>query len=91
MGDFSDEWLWSPLTATTKPTPTVCEQCGSTEGVQYEDSRTAYPEAELTRFHVILGEFPESPNRDIAYCRECAKLHHEYWDACWAEYNSSRY
>lgn len=60
-----------------------CEQCGSSEGVEAESSRTQY------HFDGEIGS-PEDPNRDIRYCRACAKEHHEYWDSMWSDYYSGR-
>lgn len=60
-----------------------CERCGSNEGVEIESARTQYHTE-----HNDDG--PEDPNRGIAYCRPCAKEHHEYWDSMWADYYSGR-
>lgn len=61
----------------------VCAECGSTKDVKMESSRTAY------HFTGIPGS-AEDPNKAIPFCRECAKIHHEYWDGMWAEYCNSR-
>jgi hypothetical protein len=67
-----------------KPPPIrlECCNCGATDGVETESSRTMY---------VYNGEpgDPDDPNRDRPYCRACAKQHHEYWNDLWAEYNHS--
>lgn len=61
-----------------------CEFCASTQGLKLESSRTAYP---------WEGQFdsPDDPNRNKLLCRHCAKEHHEYWDAMWKDYYSSRF
>lgn len=56
----------------------ICERCGATEGVAMESSRTA---------RVWDGK-GEDPNGDVAFCRPCAKEHHEEWDERWKEYYS---
>lgn len=61
----------------------VCENCGSVEGVELEAGRTQYA-------YAGEEETAEDPNRSAAYCRPCAALHHEHWDAMWEEYHASR-
>lgn len=56
-----------------------CERCGAEYGVALESSRTAYEATE--------GE--PDPNRPLALCRPCAKLHHEHWDEVWDHYQTS--
>jgi hypothetical protein len=68
----------------------VCSNCGATEGVQLEDSRTCYAPIVRTRWQRILEPDPPDPNAPIPYCRPCAKLHHEWWDEEWKIYNSLR-
>lgn len=60
-----------------------CEHCGTSEGVEREDARTAY------HYEGEAGCF-EDPNRSIMLCRDHAAMHHAYWDEMWAEYNSGR-
>jgi sucrose-6-phosphate hydrolase SacC (GH32 family) len=60
-----------------------CEACGTTEGVEREDARTAY------HFEGEVGSF-EDPNRGVMLCRDHAAMHHAYWDEMWAEYHSGR-
>jgi hypothetical protein len=60
-----------------------CENCGSTEGVELEDSRTCYT-------HGTSDDGPNDPNRRVGLCRPCAKEHHEHWDSMWADYYGSR-
>ena len=66
----------------------VCEQCGRTEGVEAEDSRTNYPEPILDIWDRLLldGADPPSPNDPLFLCRDCAKEHHEYFDEVYKEY-----
>jgi len=52
-----------------------------TAGVEMESSRTMYP-------WDGPEDDPDNPNRPIALCRECAKDHHQHWDAMWAEYRA---
>lgn len=55
------------------PAQLACLRCGNTNGVELEDSRTAYP---------------DDPNSPIPLCRPCAEFHHGYWDGMWADYYS---
>jgi hypothetical protein len=64
------------LSAEPEPEEGACRRCGAKEGVMPEPSRTMYPRAE--------GE--SDPNASILLCRQCAQLHHAYWDECWSEY-----
>lgn len=57
-----------------------CANCGNTEGVAWESSRTMYPRKP--------GE--PDPNAPVSLCRDCAAEHHEYWDERWEEYNRGR-
>jgi hypothetical protein len=50
---------------------THCEHCAATVGLELEVSRTAYEEAER--------------NRPLLLCRECAAVHHAYWDEMWED------
>jgi hypothetical protein len=68
-------WIW-------KVWP-VCEHCRSLSGLALEDSRTLY------HFEGKWDD-PKNPNRPRLLCRECAEMHHEYWDGMWADYNSGR-
>jgi len=52
--------------------------CGSTEDVRWESSRTQY--------YWDKSKTDIDPNRPIAFCKECAQNHHEYWGEMWAEY-----
>lgn len=65
-----------------------CEACGATEGVAYEDARTAYEVPEPTFWDKVRGEDPDLPNQPIPLCRPCAVEHHANWDAAWQEYRS---
>lgn len=68
-----------------------CERCGTTRGVELEDSRTAYPAETLSRWERLTLDNPLSPpdpNAPVPLCRECAKKHHEYWDEMWDMYGS---
>jgi hypothetical protein len=67
--------------------PTPCSHCGSTEGVELEDSRTSYSH-EPTAWDWIV-ETPD-PNAPVPLCRVCAVEHHAYWDEMWAEYYASQ-
>jgi hypothetical protein len=67
----------------------VCSRCGSTEGVELEDSRTCYQPKPKTYWDHLLGQEPEDPNKPVPLCRECAEMHHEFWDAQWSEYYNS--
>lgn len=72
-----------------------CARCGSQEGVQFEDSGTAYVTPPCGRYERLclddpLNGDPPDPNAPIPLCRPCAKDHHDYWDAMWEEYNLSR-
>lgn len=74
----------------------ACERCGATEGVQWEDSRTAYDTTPLdtpTRLERIADrdDPPPDPNRPVFLCRDCAAEHHEFWDSQWEEYYRSRW
>jgi hypothetical protein len=64
-----------PFGAPSFP-PTLCEHCGSVEGVEWEESRTQYE----------WDGKGENPNRCRALCYECAKEHHAHWDDMWKEY-----
>jgi hypothetical protein len=74
----------------------TCERCGSTEGVELEDSRTMYEPKVYSRYELLmllddpLVDEPEDPNRPWLLCRECAKEHHEYWDEMWDMYRSNQ-
>ena len=80
---LSSLFLWGlmrePKKKDKSPKP-KCDHCGSTEDVKLEDSRTQ-------RYWNGSGIDPNSP---IPYCRKCAEMHHDYWDAMWEEYNNSR-
>lgn len=69
---------------------TKCEDCGTSEGVEREGSRTMYPPPTLTFWDRILldGEEPEDPNREPYLCRSCAAEYHARWDEQWDSYNS---
>ena len=79
----------------------LCSHCGTSEGVQLEDSRTACAAPEITYFDFLLGEddgLTDSdairealdPNKPIPLCRVCLKQHTEFWDAMWEEYYASQ-
>lgn len=59
--------------------PAICAHCKATEGVEWESSRTAYPEDPAGM---------DDPNAPIPLCRACAKEHHEHWDEQWDNYRS---
>ena len=64
------------------PAPVVrlrCLICQHAEGVEMEDSRTAYH---------WEGD-GDDPNAAIPLCRACAEQHHEYWNDMWSEYRHS--
>lgn len=64
-----------------------CEHCGSTEGVELEDSRTCYASVERSRYERLCLEDPLDPpdlNDPVLLCRECAAMHHEFWDEMWS-------
>jgi hypothetical protein len=72
-----------------------CERCGTQEGVELEDSRTAYAYESPTAWDRIRAEdggltptpsVLEDPNKPVNLCRACAKEHHDYWDEMWREY-----
>ncbi len=95
MGDFADIFGEPERIERPKPVPGACEYCGATEGVQLEDSRTAYDTSRLdtaTRLERIADrdDPPEDPNRPVWLCRPCAEDHHSYWDEMWAMYYSDR-
>jgi hypothetical protein len=77
--------------------PPVCDHCGSPDGVEWEDSRTAYAKCTSAWGRILDFEIDADslevydPNASRPYCRECAEEHHSHWDAMWAEYNSLRY
>jgi hypothetical protein len=66
----------------------LCQACGATTGVAYENARTAYEVPEPTFWDRIRGETPDLPNQPIPLCRPCAKEHHEHWTQMWDEYRS---
>jgi hypothetical protein len=70
--------------------PPVCDRCGSAEGVQWEDGRSAY-HVDETVWHQLLvniDEEPPDPNRAMPYCRDCAEDWHRYWDEMWSYANT---
>lgn len=67
-----------------------CEYCGATEGVQLEDSRTAYDTTPFDRFDRINKLDEPDPNAPVLLCRDCAADHHAYWDEMWKDYYASR-
>jgi len=74
------------------PTKEACERCGSTEGVELEDSRTAYVEPDYSLWIAVMyDDKPPDPNAPSPLCRECAREHHAYWDEQWAEYYATIY
>ena len=58
-----------------------CLCCTRTEGVEMENSRTAY------HFEGELGSL-DDPNKPIPLCRPCAEEHHMHWDDMWAEWRA---
>ena len=60
-----------------------CEfpECPVTVGIFWESSRTMYNKGLDDDGNVIDDE---ESNRPIAYCREHAEMHHEYWDEMWS-------
>lgn len=66
-----------------------CEYCKTTEGVQWESSRTMYHYEPPTIWERLLGTW-KSPNADVALCRDCAFDHHCHWDEQWAEVAGNR-
>jgi hypothetical protein len=80
-----------------------CEMCESrgrttTEGVEFESSRTMYHVPETCTSHDDCKACPElgracqdakpDPNAPLALCRDCAAEHHEHWDGMWSDYYS---
>jgi hypothetical protein len=71
-----------------------CECCGSTEDVKLEDSRTCYARSppRLNQWQILLLDdpldppMPPDPNAPIPLCRDCAEMHHTYWDEMWSDY-----
>ncbi len=70
--------------------PAVCEypQCGATEGVAYEGSRTAYCAPRLNAWTRLLledeiADHSPDPNTGMWLCREHARDYQEYWDEMW--------
>jgi hypothetical protein len=53
-----------------------CGRCGSSAGVEYEPTRTAY--------YFEPGE--PDPNVGAWLCRPCADEYHEHWDDMWNEW-----
>ena len=75
----------------------LCEQCGRSEEVQLEDSRTCYVKPAPTWYERILSkdegltptsEVGEDPNQPIWLCRDCAAEHHRFYDDQWKEFYS---
>ena len=62
-----------------------CERCAP--DVRLESSRTAYAAPVLNYWgHLLQGDDPSpDPNAAIPLCPPCAKEHHAYWDAMWAD------
>lgn len=89
MDSDLDELLKSPEPNPVYP-PGTCQYCGESEGVQLEDSRTAYDTTPFNRFDRILKLDEPDPNAPIELCRDCAEEHHSYWDEMWAEVNRDR-
>lgn len=69
--------------------PGSCECCGATEGVKYEDSRTAYDTTPIDRYDLILKMDEPDPNAPVELCRDCAEDHKAYWDEMWSYVYSS--
>jgi hypothetical protein len=57
-----------------------CERCNNPDGCEPESADTSYH---------WDGE-GENPNRYQVLCRDCAQMHHEYWDEMWREYYASQ-
>lgn len=57
-----------------------CQACNNGDGCE--------PECARTRYH--WDGKGDNPNRYQVLCRECAELHHEYWDEMWREYYASQ-
>lgn len=64
----------------------ICMECGSSEDIRLEDSRTNYEPKPVTLWHHIREELPPDPNAPVALCRDCAADHHAYWDERWDEW-----
>lgn len=71
--------------------PPVCERCGSTVGVKFQNSRTAYDTSYEPWWKRLLTVDIDSdvleyinPNRDPVLCADCATEHHAYWDDMWS-------
>lgn len=66
-----------------------CEHCATIFGLAFEDSRTQYPYE--YKDDLFSGKIdPKDPNRSQLLCRQCAVLHHEYWDEMWRDYYSGK-
>lgn len=59
-----------------------CECCGRLCGLRLEEGRTLYP--------YKGNSVKDDPNRKQLLCRQCAVLHHEYWDDMWQDYYNGR-
>jgi hypothetical protein len=63
-----------------------CEMCPhafhrtTIHGLRCESSRTMYH----------WDGTGKDPNRSLLLCRQCAILHHDYWDEMWDQYNAGR-
>lgn len=72
-------------------TSMVCSRCGSAEKVMLEESRTMYDRSKNDFWDFVMdGVLDEDPNAPVPLCRDCAQMHHDWWDEQWAEYNSGR-
>lgn len=73
--------------STCKCEGQYCEAKG--HGVKLESSRTAYEPSPLPSWKRLLlddeglGEPPDL-NAPTWFCRECAEVHHEYWNDMWS-------
>ena len=87
------QYCWSLPSAD----PVPCAHCGRLDliEVNLEDARTSYAKPVPTAWDRLRAEdggltptpqVVEDPNQPIWLCRECAKKHHEFWDAQWEEF-----
>ena len=76
------EWVYSLLSRYFQRIASghICEHCSTVFGLDHEESRTMYH---------WEGE-GEDPNRSLLLCRQCAILHHDFWDEMWDQYNAGR-
>jgi hypothetical protein len=99
LGAIVNVPLWYACTrhSTSKHTPLpeglqppVCEFCGESDGVTWVTPGSAYHYSPTTWDIILYGPSGLNPNRDSAYCLECAERDREYWAEMWKDYRSSQ-